>query len=362
MRIAQVAPLIESVPPRFYGGTERIVSYLTEALVRRGHHVTLFASGESMTQAQLVPVCPKSLRLDSSHADPLPYYTLLLEKLWQRAGDFDIIHNHVDYLAYPMIRRIRAAVITTLHGRLDLPGLDALYREFSDIALVSISDDQRKPLPDVNWVATVHHGLPLDQYALHPHTGGYLAFLGRMSPEKGVDRAIEIARRAGMPLRIAAKIDPSERHYYEEEIKPLLSDPLVTFIGEIKDADKNEFLGNAHAFLFPVDWPEPFGIALIEAMACGTPVIAFNRGAVGELMVDGVTGFLVDTVEEAVAAVPKIVQLDRVRVRSVFEERFDAERMAEDYLSIYRSRLMWQGIQYGSEDTAYGADGRKSAL
>jgi glycosyltransferase involved in cell wall biosynthesis len=335
MRIAQVAPLYESVPPKLYGGTERVVSYLTEELVRQGHDVTLFASGDSVTAARLVPQCAEALRLNSRCVDQLAHHVLMLEQVMQRAEDFDIIHYHVDYLHFPLSRRQRVPHVTTLHGRLDIPDLVPLYREFGEVPVVSISDAQRRPLPWLNWQATVYHGLPVDLYRPTLRPGDYLAFLGRISPEKGVDRAIEIARRTGIKLRIAAKVDRADRDYFREVIRPLLDQPFVEFIGEIGEREKEEFLGKALALLMPLDWPEPFGLVMIEAMACGTPVIAFRRGSVPEVVSDGVTGYIVDNVEEAVIAVRYVSQLDRQRCRRVFESRFTAERMALDYLRVY---------------------------
>lgn len=339
MRIAQVAPLYERVPPKLYGGTERVVSYLTEEFVRQGHEVTLFASGDSLTSAELVPICSHALRLDDSVMDPLAYHILQLEKVFSRADEFDIIHFHTDYLHFPLSRLFREPHVTTLHGRLDLPDLPALYRQFDDMPVISISDAQRDPLPWLNWQGTVYHGLPLDLYQLYSGPGEYLAFLGRISPEKRVDRAIEIAIRLGWPLWIAAKVSRADREYFETEIRPLLAHPLVTFIGEIGEADKNDFLGNARALLFPVDWPEPFGLAVIEAMACGTPVVAFSRGSVPEIIDPGITGFVVESMDEAIQATREVSLLSRERCRRTFEERFSASRMAQDYLTIFQSML-----------------------
>jgi glycosyltransferase involved in cell wall biosynthesis len=338
MRIAQIAPLIEAVPPLLYGGTERIVSYLTEELVRQGHEVTLFASGDSRTSAELVACAPRALRLDRSARDPIPPHLIMLDEVWRRAHEFDILHFHIDLLHFPLFRHIAAQTVTTLHGRLDLPQLRPFYERFPDFPLVSISDDQRRPMPPVSWAGTVHHGLPLDllDFIAQPRSD-YLAFLGRISPEKGPDRAIEIARRAGIPLRMAAKVDDNDRDYFERRIEPLLQHPLVGFIGEINEAAKSEFLGNARALLFPVDWPEPFGLVAIEAMACGTPVIAFRRGAVPEIVENGLTGFIVENVDEAVRAVGRLHELDRASIRRRFEQRFSAERLARDYLAIYRT-------------------------
>lgn len=340
MKIAQVAPLAESVPPRLYGGTERVVSYLTEELVRLGHDVTLFASGDSETRARLVGCAPRALRLDPAVGEPFAHYALMLERVRQRASDFDVLHFHVDSLHLPLFRPFAAKTVTTLHGRLDLPGIEPLYREFAEMPLVSISESQRAPLPGAYWVGTVHHGLPREVCPLNPAVNsrsGYLAFLGRVSQEKGLDKAIEVARRAGMRLRIAAKVDRADERYFRSSIAPLLDDAEAQFIGEVNEADKPGFLGNAGALLFPIDWPEPFGLAMIEAMSCGTPVIATRRGAVPEIVEDGLTGFVVDSIEEAVAAVPRALALDRRRVRARFEERFSAERMARDYLSVYRA-------------------------
>jgi glycosyltransferase involved in cell wall biosynthesis len=337
MRIAQIAPLIERVPPRLYGGTERVVAYLTDALVRLGHEVTLFASGDSRTLARLVPCTREALRLDPAVQDPLPYAVLQLDAVWRQAKRFDVLHFHTDYLHFPLFRAHANRTVTTLHGRLDLPDLQPLFREFTDMPLVSISDDQRRPMPPVRWLGTIHHGLPPDLLRFEPEPrSGYLAFLGRVSPEKRPDLAIEIARRAGMPLRIFAKVDRVDELYFKQKIAPLLDDPLVEFVGEIDDAAKQRALGDAMALLFPIDWPEPFGITMIEAMACGTPVIAFRRGAVPEVLEHGLTGFIVDSVEEAVAAVGWLGQLDRHAIRRRFEQRFTAERMARDYVALYQ--------------------------
>ena len=338
MRIAQVAPLAESCPPRLYGGTERIVSYLTEELVRQGHDVTLFASGDSRTAGKLVRCTDMALRLNPAVKDHMPYHLVMLDEVRRRADEFDVIHFHVDLWHVPVIREFADRTLTTLHGRLDLPDLKPFYAAFPEIPLVSISDSQRRPLPPLNWRGTVPHGLPLDLLPFTPRpAGGYLAFLGRISPEKRPDRAIEIAARAGLPLKIAAKIDKVDRAYWDVAIAPLLASyPNVEFVGEINDAQKAEFLGNACALLFPIDWPEPFGLVMIEAMACGTPVVAYNTGSVPEVIEDGVTGFVVGNEAEAVAAVRRLAMLDRVRVRRAFERRFSVGRMAADYLSIYR--------------------------
>jgi glycosyltransferase involved in cell wall biosynthesis len=336
MRIAQVAPLYESVPPKYYGGTERVVSYLTEELIRQGHEVTLFASGDSETKARLVAACRRSLRLDEQCIDQMAHQILMLERVFQRAAEFDIIHFHVDYLHFPLSRRQPITHVTTLHGRLDIPDLIPLYQEFQDMPVISISNEQRKPLPWANWQATVYHGLPADLYRFRAEPGSYLAFMGRMSPEKRVDRAIEIAKRIQIPLKIAAKVDPVDKDYFESVIAPLLDDLLIEFVGEIGDAQKNEFLGNAYALLLPIDWPEPFGLVMIEAMACGTPVIAYRGGAVPEIMEEGHTGFIVEELEDAVEAVQRVPELSRKRCREVFEQRFTVTRMARDYLQAYK--------------------------
>ena len=332
MRIAQVAPLYESVPPKYYGGTERVVSYLTEELVRQGHAVTLFASEDSQTNARLLAACPRSLRLDEHCQNQMAHHFVMLERVFQRADEFDVIHFHVDYLHFPLSRREAVTHVTTLHGRLDIPDLVSLYQEFREVPVISISNAQREPLPWANWQATVYHGLPVDIYRFHPEPGSYLAFLGRISPEKRVDRAIEIAKQVGMPLKIAAKVDRADKDYFDSLIAPLLRDPFVEFLGEIGDVEKNEFLGNAYALLFPIDWPEPFGLVMIEAMACGTPVVAYRGGAVPELVEPGHTGFIVEGIQDAVEGVRRVAQLKRKRCREVFEERFTAARMAHDYV------------------------------
>jgi glycosyltransferase involved in cell wall biosynthesis len=336
MRIAQVAPLYESVPPQLYGGTERVVSYVTEALVADGHDVTLFASGDSVTAAELVPVCERALRLDPGCVDPYVHHILLLEAVAARASEFDIIHYHVDYHHFPLSRRRPVPQVTTLHGRLDIPDLVPLYREFSEMPVISISDAQREPLPWLNWQATIHHGLPVDLLYFHPDPGEYLAFLGRISPEKGVDRAIEIAIKLDMPLRIAAKVDRADREYYQAVIEPRLDHRLIEYVGEIGDREKDEFLGRARAVLFPVDWPEPFGLTMIEALACGAPVIAYSHGSVPEVIEHGKTGFLVSSIEEAVEAVKQIEHIDRAVCRGEFVRRFSAGRMAHDYICAYQ--------------------------
>ena len=336
MRIAQIAPLVESVPPRLYGGTERVVSWLTEELVALGHEVTLFASGDSHTSAKLEPVVPRALRLDGIH-NSLPYNIIMLDRVAERRSEFDVMHFHTDFFHYPIFRNMAHKTLTTLHGRQDLPELPDIYRAFPHMPLVSISDHQRKPVPPVNWMGTVYHGLPERQFHEGEGTGGYLAFLGRICPEKGPLEAIEIARRAGMKLKIAAKVDPVDQAYFDQAVAPVLAkSPHVEFLGEIDDRSKQEFLGNAAALLFPICWPEPFGLVMIEAMACATPVIALNHGAVPEILEDGLTGFVVETVEEAAAAVGRLGLLFRPSIRSRFDERFSARAMAREYVRIYR--------------------------
>jgi glycosyltransferase involved in cell wall biosynthesis len=343
MKIAQVAPLYESVPPKYYGGTERIVSYLTEELVSEGHDVTLFASGDSVTEARLVAPVRRALRLDKNSIDSLAHHVVLLEEITRRASRFDIIHYHIDYLHFPTSRRLGVPHVTTLHGRLNIPDLVPLYREFRDMPLVSISNAQRAPLPWANWQGTVYHGLPADLYDFNETPGDYLAFMGRISPEKRVDRALRIARRARMKIRIAAKVDDVDREYFEEQIQPLLDESDAEYIGEIGEGEKREFLGNAIALLFPIDWPEPFGLVMIESMACGTPVIAYRHGTVPEVMEEGVTGFVVSGIDDAVKAVERVPSLSRRRCREIFEERFSASRMAGDYMKIYE-RLVAGGL------------------
>ncbi|MCH8842272.1 MAG: glycosyltransferase family 4 protein [SAR324 cluster bacterium] len=337
MKIAQVAPLFESVPPSLYGGTERVVSYLSDTLTEMGHEVTLFASADSNTLATLRPVCDRSLRLDSECIQPLAHYVLMLERVFKESRHFDIIHFHTDYLHFPLARRHPGPTLTTLHGRLDIRDLRPLYKEFSEIPLVSVSNAQRKPLPWANWVGTVYHGLPLHRYRFQPKTGGYLAFLGRIAPEKRVDAAIAVAKRVGIPLKIAAKVDPVDREYYQSIIKPLLDDPLIEYVGEIGERDKSAFLGNALALLFPIEWPEPFGLAMIEAMACGTPVIARRFGSVPEVVSHGTTGFICETESEMADAVERCASLNRATIRGECEKRFSATRMAKNYLAAYDS-------------------------
>jgi glycosyltransferase involved in cell wall biosynthesis len=345
MKIAQIAPLMESVPPRLYGGTERVVSYLTDELVRLGHEVTLFASADSITAAELVGCASMALRLDRNVRDPIPYYMLMLDRVRRLAEEFDILHFHIDQFHFPLFRRMADRTVTTLHGRQDVPDLKPLYLGFSEMPLVSVSNDQRRPIANANFVATVHHGIPTDLHTpIYNPRGGYVAFLGRISPEKRPDRAIRIARTLGIPLKIAAKVDKVDEAYFREQIAPLLSDPGVEFIGEINERSKAEFLGEAQALLFPIDWPEPFGLVMIEAMACGTPVLAFRRGSVSEIIDQGVTGAVVDTMEEAVRMLPRVIALDRRAVRRRFEQRFSSARMATDYVALYRSLLKWPSI------------------
>ncbi len=335
MKIAQVSPLWESVPPKLYGGTERVVSYITEELVRQGHEVTLFASGDSQTKADLKPACPHALRLNTGLVNRDAPLILMQERaLGTEADQFDIIHSHLDFLSFPMSRRCPTPVLTTLHGRLDLPELVPIFKEYTDMQLVSISNAQRLPLPNANWQATVYHGLP-DLYPFHPHAGSYLAYLGRICPEKRPDHAIEIAKRVGIPLRIAAKVDPVDREYFETQIVPLLDHPLIEFLGEIGDAEKADFLGDAAAVLCTYDWPEPFGIVLIEALACGTPVFAYRRGSIPEIVEDGVTGFICESLEDMVAKIDRLPLIHRQRCRQSFESRFTVERMVKDYLAVY---------------------------
>jgi glycosyltransferase involved in cell wall biosynthesis len=338
MKIAQVAPLTEAVPPKLYGGTERVVAYLTDALVELGHDVTLFASGDSVTKAKLAPIWPQALRLDPAIKDFLAPVFMELEMVARRAHEFDVIHSHLDYFGYPLLRLLDVPAVTTLHGRLDLPELRPLYEVYDDMPVVSISDSQRVPLPRANYVATILHGLPQNLLAKGSGAGGYLAFLGRISPEKAPDAAIRIAARAGIPLKIAAKVDRVDAEYFKTSIEPLLSLGQVEFIGEIGEHQKSEFLGNAAGLLFPIAWREPFGLVMIEAMACGTPVIAFENGSVPEVLEDGVTAFIVQNEDQAVQAVRKIGMLDRDRIRTEFDRRFTAQHMAQNYLKLY-SRL-----------------------
>jgi len=341
MRIAQVAPLYESVPPKLYGGTERVVSYLTEELVRLGHDVTLFASGDSETTARLIPACQRALWRDPHCRESLPHHVRLMELVFREARKFDVIHFHSDYLHFPLLRRQATPGVTTLHGRVHPHDLQPLFDEFGETPLVSISDSQRRPMPEANWQGTVYHGLPRDLHTFRHSGGDYLLFIGRISPEKRLDRAIEIARKTGRQLKVAAKIYDEDRAYYQSSIEPLLNDSksFVGFIGEVGGKDKNELMGNAYALLFPIDWPEPFGLVMIEALACGTPVIAWNNGSVPEVLADGETGFVVDTIDEAVKAVGQVARLSRHACRRAFEQRFDATLMAQNYVEVY-SRLI----------------------
>jgi glycosyltransferase involved in cell wall biosynthesis len=337
MNIAQVSPLWESVPPELYGGTERVVSYITEELVRQGHQVTLFASGDSKTAARLHAACPRALNVQAEGPvnRDAPLVLMMEQAFGKDAAQFDIIHSHLDCLSFPMSRRCVTPTLTTLHGRLDLPELVPVFGEFSDMPVVSISNAQRAPLPDANWQGTVYHGLPKDLYAFHSRPGSYLAFLGRISPEKRPDHAIEIAKRVGMPLRIAAKVDQADRAYFEGQIEQLLDHPLIEYVGEISDAEKFDFLGDAAALLCPYDWPEPFGLVLIESLACGTPVLAYRRGSIPEIIDDGVTGFVCDNLDEMVGAIDRLPLITRQHCRWAFEERFTIQRMVEDYLALY---------------------------
>jgi glycosyltransferase involved in cell wall biosynthesis len=349
MKIAQIAPLMESVPPRLYGGSERIVSYLTDELVRLGHDVTLFASGDSVSRANLVPCVPMALRLDANVRDIIPYYMLMLDRVRELAEEFDILHFHIDQFHFPLFRPIAHRTVTTLHGRQDLHDLKPLYVGFADMPLISISNAQRRPIPNANYLGTVYHGIPA--HLLEPTyepRGDYVAFLGRISPEKRPDRAILIARTLGIPIKIAAKVDKVDEAYFRETIEPLLDQPGVEYIGEIDERAKSKFLGNARALLFPIDWPEPFGLSMIEAMACGTPVLAFRCGSVPEIIDPGVTGMVVDTPDEAVKMLPKVIALDRHAVRRRFDERFSATRMAKDYVQLYRSLLKKSSLPEGA--------------
>jgi glycosyltransferase involved in cell wall biosynthesis len=337
MHIAQIAPLTEAVPPKLYGGTERVVSWLTEELITLGHEVTLFASGDSVTSARLDAVWPRALRLDGAVRDPNALHMLMLERVYQRAADFDFLHFHLDYYPFSLFSRQPTPFVTTLHGRLDLPEHQPVFDAFSSIPVVSVSGAQRRPLPQGNWVRTVHHGLPERLLTPRPIKPSYFAFLGRIAPEKGIDRAIRIAEHCGVPLKVAAKVDSLDRVYFEEQIHPMMNAAKVEYVGEINDAQKSEFLSGATVLLVPIDWPEPFGLVMIEAMACGTPVIAFNRGSVAEIIEDGLTGFIVEDVNGAIGAVDRLHHLSRENIRQRFEERFTARRMAQDYLSVYRS-------------------------
>ncbi len=351
MRIAQISPLYEAVPPKLYGGTERVVAHLTDALVELGHDVTLFASAEASTRARLIAVRERAIRLDPQplRCDLAAHLAMLCE-VRRRQDAFDLLHFHVDLIHFPFFEEVASRTLTTLHGRLDLADLPSAYRDWPQYPLVSISDRQRAPLPAAHWAATIYHGLPADLYRFSPEAGGgYLAFLGRISPEKRPDRAIEIACRTGKPLKIAAKVDAADADYFQREIEPLLADPRVEFLGEVDEAEKAAFLGGALALLFPIDWPEPFGLVMIEAMACGTPVVAWDCGSVPEVIDDGVTGFIVHSDEEAVEAVGRVAEIDRRGVREVFERRFTDTVMAAHYLEVYRRLLAGEG---GEQDPA----------
>jgi glycosyltransferase involved in cell wall biosynthesis len=337
MQIAQIAPLTEAVPPKLYGGTERVIHWLTEELVALGHDVTLFASGDSCTSAKLEAAWPRALRFDSSIRDPNALHVMMLERVRQCASDFDFLHFHLDYYPFSLFSRQSTPFVTTLHGRLDLPEHQPLFSTFSSMPVVSISNSQRRPVPNAGWVRTIHHGLPEKLLTPHPVRPQYFAFLGRIAPEKGVDRAIRVALQCGVPLKMAAKVDKVDRDYFETQIKPMIDGKNVEYIGEIADKDKSAFLSGAMVLLVPIDWPEPFGLVMIEAMACGTPVIAFNRGSVPEVIDDGITGFVVEDEKGAIGAVYRLGELSRDQIRKRFEERFTARRMAQDYLAVYRS-------------------------
>jgi|SRR6187402_1099816 len=341
MRIAQIAPLFESVPPDLYGGSERVVSWLTEEMVRMGHEVTLFASGDSRTSATLVPGCERALWRDSSCRETLPHHVLLVEEVFRRASEFDVLHFHCDYVHFPLVRRHQAATLTTMHGLLHPPDLRRLLEEYYDVPLVSISQSQRSPIPTANWKGSVHHGLPSDLHTFRETAEEYIAFLGRISPDKGVERAIDLAIKTQIPLRIAAKIYEEDRSYFHQKIEPLLKEHagLVEFLGEVGGKDKDDFLGNAKALIFPVEWPEPFGLVMIEALACGTPVLAWNRGAVPEVIDHGVNGFTVDSVIQAIECLPLLNKIDRRTCRLSFEKRFRSEQMAEKYISLYQGQI-----------------------
>jgi glycosyltransferase involved in cell wall biosynthesis len=346
MRIAQVAPLAEAVPPKLYGGTERVVSWLTEELVRQGHQVTLFASGDSTTNATLVPAVRLALRL-AGVRDHTASLLVMLDQVRRCADEFDIIHFHIDLLQFPLFHNLFHKCVTTLHGRLDLPDIHPIFRAFPEMPLVSISDEQRRPMPPVNWLSTIYHGLPPGLCPFNPKGGDYLVFLGRISPEKRPDRAIEIAKRAGVPLKIAAKVDPVDRKYFSSEIEPLLNHPLIEFIGEIDDSRKSDFLGGALALLFPIDWPEPFGLVMIESMSSGTPVIAWANGSVPEVIDDGRSGVVVNSLEDAVEAVQYVRHMDRLSVRQTFESRFSVSRMAGSYVKAYEQVLYGVDAEQG---------------
>lgn len=347
MKIAQIAPLHESVPPQTYGGTERVVHYLTEALVQQGHEVTLFASGDSRTSADLRPVVPEALRLAATPRDPLAWHTLAMAQVAKEAKSFDILHFHTDFLQFPLCREWSHPHLTTLHGRLDLPDLQPVFAEFGDMPVVSIADHQRAPLPMARWIGTVHNGIPADLYDFQPQPGNYLVFLGRMSPEKGAETAIQIALQAGMPLKMAAKVDKVDQDYFQTRIRPYLGHPLIEFIGEVDEQGKNALLGGAYALLFPIAWPEPFGLVMIEALACGTPVIAYRLGSVPEVMTDGISGYVVEDLPAAVAAVERIGEIDRAGCRAYFDQHFSAQRMAAGYVDLYRKLQLQPTLSVG---------------
>lgn len=339
LKIAQVAPLYESVPPKFYGGTERVVSFLTEELVEQGHDVTLFASGDSVTRARLIPACERSLRLNADCVDQLVPHIGMLQRVLDESHHFDVIHFHIDYLHFPLSRLLRLPHVTTLHGRLNIAELKPFYKLFSDMPVVSISRKQRQSLREANWVGNVYHGLPENLFTLYENEGRYLAFLGRMSAEKGVDEAITIAIGSGIPLKIAAKIDKTDKEYFDQKLSKLLDHPLVEYVGEISEKEKNDFLGNALALLFPINWVEPFGLVMVESLACGTPVVAYRMGSVPEVIDHGVSGFIVDNQHEAIRAVKRIEMIDRKECRTIFEQRFTATRMATEYVKVYNRVL-----------------------
>ena len=339
MRIAQVAPLAESVPPKLYGGTERVVAWLIEELVCLGHEVTLFASGDSKVKGKLAPIIPRAIRLSKPRPDPFPAYAAQLDAVAEAAASFDIIHCHIDWVHLPLIERLGVPHLTTIHNRLDTPDLPAVIARFKKAPLVSISDHHRQPVPKANWLGTVYHGMPPASLAPSYAPGSYLAFLGRLTKEKGPETAIRLAKTTGLPLRMAAKIPRSETRYYKERLQPIMDNDQIRLVGELNDGGKGELLRGASALLFPIAWPEPFGLVMIEAMACGTPVIAYPRGAVPEVLEDGVTGWIVEGIREAVQAVERVPALSRARCREVFEERFSASRMARDYLRLYKKLL-----------------------
>ena len=358
LRVAQIAPLYESVPPKLYGGTERVVSYITEELVRRGHDVTLFAAGDSDTRANLMPACARALRLLGKPDLGASLQLAMLAEVFETARDnFDIVHSHIDYWSFPFASLTGVPTVSTMHGRLDIPELHPVYHRFPEAALVSISDSQRAPLARMNWIATVHHGMPRDLLRFNAQRGKYLAFIGRISPEKGIDTAIEVALKSGVPLKIAAKVDAVDREYFANVIKPRVQPPMIEYIGEIDDVQKSEFLGGALALLFTIDWPEPFGLAMIEALACGTPVIARPCGAVAEVIRPGVTGFLAREIDDLVAAVGRIDSISRERCRREFEQRFTSEVMVAKYERVYRRLIGSDAIETQFE-TRVSAVGR----